>query len=239
MRALFKKEIRYFFTSTIGYVVIGAFILFNSLFLWVLSGDYNIFESGFASLQPFFLLSAWIFVFLIPALTMRIISEEKRNGMLPLLFTRPISIWKIVLAKYFSVFVFVCILLCFSGIYIYIVWQLGNPKGNMDIASTIGSYIALLLLDSTFIAVGIAASAISQNQIIAFIIATFLNFFFFFGLDELIGIFTENTLFSFGFKTHFEDISRGVIDSRNIIYFLCISFFFLYLTQLSLQLEKK
>ena len=119
MKALFKKEIRYFFTSSIGYVVIAAFLLFNNLFLWILSGDYNIFESGFASLQPFFLLSAWIFVFLTPALTMRIISEEKRSGMLPLLFTYPISTWKIVLAKYLSVLFFIFVLLLFSGIYVY------------------------------------------------------------------------------------------------------------------------
>jgi gliding motility protein gldF len=239
MNALFKKEIRYFFTSAIGYVVIGAFMLFSSLFLWVLSGEYNIFQTGFASLQPFFLLSAWIFVFLIPALTMRIISEEKRSGMLPLLFTYPISVWRIILAKYLSVLTILLILLAFSGIYVYIVWQVGAPKGNIDMASTIGSYIALFLLGATFVAVGMFASAMSQNQIIAFVIATFLNFFLFFGLDELVGLFTSNSLFSFGFKVHFEDISRGVIDTRNIVYFSCFTFFFLYLTELSLQTEKK
>ena len=228
MNALFKKEIRYFFTSAIGYVVIGAFMLFSGLFLWVLSGEYNIFQTGFASLQPFFLLSAWIFVFLVPALTMRIISEEKRSGMLPLLFTYPILVWRIVLAKYLSVLAILLILLAFSGVYIYMVWQLGAPKGNIDMASTIGSYIALFLLGATFVAVGMFASAMSQNQIIAFVIATFLNFFLFF-----------NSLFSFGFKVHFEDISRGVIDTRNIVYFSCFIFFFLYLTQLSLQTEKK
>ena len=239
MKALFKKEIRYFFTSSIGYVVIAAFLLFNNLFLWILSGDYNIFESGFASLQPFFLLSAWIFVFLTPALTMRIISEEKRSGMLPLLFTYPISTWKIVLAKYLSVLFFIFVLLLFSGIYVYMVWQLGMPEGNMDMASTIGSYIALFLLGATFVAVGMLSSALSQSQIIAFVIATFLNFFLFFGLDEIIALFSDNLLFSVGFKVHFEDISRGVIDTRNILYFLCITLFFLYVTQLFLQAEKK
>ena len=239
MKALFKKEIRYFFTSAIGYVVIGAFMLFCSLFLWVLSGDYNIWESGFASLHPFFLLAAWILVFLVPALTMRIISEEKRSGMLPLLFTYPISIWKIVWAKYLSLIFILFILIAFSAVYVYMVWNLGAPNGNMDIASTTGSYIALLLLGATFAAVGMFASAMSQNQIIAFVVATFLNFFLFFGLDELLGFFTEGTLFSFGFKIHFEDMSRGVIDTRNIVYFASITFFFLYLTQLSLQREKK
>ena len=170
---------------------------------------------------------------------MRIISEEKRSGMLPLLFTYPISVWRIILAKYLSILTILLILLAFSGIYVYIVWQVGTPKGNIDMASTIGSYIALFLLGATFVAVGMFASAMSQNQIIAFVIATFLIFFLFFGLDELIGLFTPNSLFSFGFKVHFEDISRGVIDTRNIVYFSCFIFFFLYLTQLSLQTEKK
>jgi gliding motility protein gldF len=119
------------------------------------------------------------------------------------------------------------------------VWQLGMPKGNMDMASTIGSYIALFLLGATFVAVGMLSSALSQSQIIAFVIATFLNFFLFFGLDEIIALFSDNLLFSVGFKAHFEDISRGVIDTRNILYFLCITFFFLYVTQLFLQAEKK
>ena len=160
---------------------------------------------------------------------MRIISEEKRSGMLPLLFTYPISTWKIVLAKYLSVLFFIFVLLLFSGIYVYMVWQLGMPKGNMDMASTIGSYIALFLLGATFVAVGMLSSALSQSQIIAFVIATFLNFF----------LFSDNLLFSVGFKAHFEDISRGVIDTRNILYFLCITLFFLYVTQLFLQAEKK
>ena len=239
MLALFKKEIRYFFTSSVGYIVIGIFMLCNNLFLWVLQGKYNIFETGFADLQPFFLLSAWIFVFLIPAITMRTISEEKRSGMLQLLFTRPISQWQIAFAKFLAVLLFCFVILLFSLLYVYMVWQLGTPVGNLDIASTIGSYIALFLLASAFISVGVWASSISQNQIIAFVIATFLNFLLFFGLDEIISIFVNNTMISFGFKTHFEDISRGVIDTRNVIYFLCVTIFFLCITVISLKTEKK
>lgn len=238
MLALFKKEIRYFFTSSVGYIVIGIFMLCNNLFLWVLQGKYNIFETGFADLQPFFLLSAWIFVFLIPAITMRTISEEKRSGMLQLLFTRPISQWQIAFAKFLAVLSFCFVILLFSLLYVYMVWQLGTPVGNLDIASTIGSYIALFLLASAFISVGVWASSISQNQIIAFVIATFLNFLLFFGLDEIISIFVNNTMISFGFKAHFEDISRGVIDTRNVIYFLCVTIFFLCITVISLKTEK-
>ncbi len=239
MLALFKKEIRYFFTSSVGYIVIGIFMLCNNLFLWVLQGKYNIFETGFADLQPFFLLSAWIFVFLIPAITMRTISEEKRSGMLQLLFTRPISQWQIAFAKFLAVLSFCFVIILFSLLYVYMVWQLGTPVGNLDIASTIGSYIALFLLASAFISVGVWASSISQNQIIAFVIATFLNFLLFFGLDEIISIFVNNTIISFGFKAHFEDISRGVIDTRNVIYFLCVTIFFLCITVISLKTEKK
>jgi gliding motility-associated ABC transporter permease protein gldF len=239
MLALFKKEIRYFFTSSVGYIVIGIFMLCNNLFLWVLQGKYNIFETGFADLQPFFLLSAWIFVFLIPAITMRTISEEKRSGMLQLLFTRPISQWQIAFAKFLAVLSFCFVILLFSLLYVYMVWQLGTPVGNLDIASTVGSYIALFLLASAFISVGVWASSISQNQIIAFVIATFLNFLLFFGLDEIISIFVNNTMISFGFKAHFEDISRGVIDTRNVIYFLCVTIFFLCITVISLKTEKK
>lgn len=239
MLALFKKEIRYFFTSSVGYIVIGIFMLCNNLFLWVLQGKYNIFETGFADLQPFFLLSAWIFVFLIPAITMRTISEEKRSGMLQLLFTRPISQWQIAFAKFLAILSFCFVILLFSLLYVYMVWQLGTPVGNLDIASTIGSYIALFLLASAFISVGVWASSISQNQIIAFVIATFLNFLLFFGLDEIISIFVNNTMISFGFKAHFEDISRGVIDTRNVIYFLCVTIFFLCITVISLKTEKK
>ena len=239
MLALFKKEIRYFFTSSVGYIVIGIFMLCNNLFLWVLQGKYNIFETGFADLQPFFLLSAWIFVFLIPAITMRTISEEKRSGMLQLLFTRPISQWQIAFAKFLAVLSFCFVILLFSLLYVYMVWQLGTPVGNLDIASTIGSYIALFLLASAFISVGVWASSISQNQIIAFVIATFLNFLLFFGLDEIISIFVNNTMISFGFKAHFEDISRGVIDTRNVIYFLCVIIFFLCITVISVKIEIK
>ena len=221
-----KKKFVTSLPQLLAMLVIGAFMLFSSLFLWVLSGEYNIFQTGFASLQPFFLLSAWIFVFLIPALTMRIISEEKRSGMLPLLFTYPISVWRIILAKYLSVLTILLILLAFSGIYVYIVWQVGAPKGNIDMASTIGSYIALFLLGATFVAVGMFASAMSQNQIIAFVIATFLNFFLFFGLDELVGLFTSNSLFSFGFKVHFEDIRSW--RNRYKKHCLFLLFYFLF-----------
>ena len=144
------------------------------MFLWVFKTDYNIFNAGFADLLPFFHLSSWIFVFLVPALTMRSISEEKKGGMLTLLFTKPISLSQIVVGKYLGILFLLFVILLPSVIYIYIVWVLGNPIGNLDIAGTIGSYIALFLLIATFAAVGLWASSVSSNQIISFVLAAFL-----------------------------------------------------------------
>ena len=239
MFALFKKEIRYFFTSPIGLTIIGLFVVLNGLFLWVFKTDYNIFNAGFADLLPFFRLSSWIFVFLVPALTMRSISEEKKGGMLTLLFTKPISLSQIVVGKYLGILFLLFVILLPSVIYIYIVWVLGNPIGNLDIAGTIGSYIALFLLIATFAAVGLWASSVSSNQIISFVLAAFLCFFFFFGLYQFIALITSDDFSGFGFQTHFDAISRGVLDTQNIVYFLSIILFFIYLTTLSLKAHKR
>ena len=143
MYALFKKEIRYFFTSPIGFTIIGLFIVLNGLFLWVFKTDYNIFNAGFADMLPFFRLSSWVFVFLVPALTMRSISEEKKSGMLALLFTKPVSTLQMVFGKYLGILFLLFVILLPSALYVYMVWVLGNPVGNLDIAGTVGSYIAL------------------------------------------------------------------------------------------------
>lgn len=238
MIALLKKEIRYFFTSAIGYIVIGVFLLCNSLLLWILPSQYNIFDSGFASLYPFFNISSWILVFLIPALTMRSISEEKRTGMLSLLLTKPLKIWQIVLGKYLGVGFLVFITLLCSLMYVYMISSMAYGN-DLDWGVIIGSYMALLLLGFTFISVGIWASSISQNQASSFVLATFLNFFFFYGLDQFIGIISDNILIRFGFKSHFDDLSRGVIDTRNIIYFLTIIALFLYLTHQAIRNQKQ
>lgn len=235
MFALCKKEIRYFFTSTIGWTVVAISVILNGLFLWILQTDYNIFNSGFADLLPFFKLSSWMFVFLIPALTMRSISEEKKNGMLGLLLTKPISTIALVFGKYLGILFLILILLIPSLLYVYMLWQLGNPVGNLDVATTIGSYIALFLLASTFAAVGLWASAVSNNQIVSFVIATFLCFFLFFGLDAIVQMIFPNVMYGLGFQSHFDAISRGVIDSRNLLYFISVSVFFIIITSLFIK----
>ena len=238
MFSLLKKEISYFFTSPISMTIIGLFIVLNGLFLFVFKSDYNILNAGFADMLPFFRLSSWIFVFLVPALTMRSISEEKKSGMLALLFTKPVSTLQIVLGKYLGILFLLLIILLPSVLYVYVVWVLGNPVGNLDVAGTVGSYIALFLLIATFAAVGLWASAISANQIISFVLAAFLCFFFFFGADQLITLIADD-FNGFGFQTHFDAISRGVIDTRNVVYFLSIIAFFIYLTTLSLKAYKR
>ena len=239
MYALFKKEIRYFFTSPIGFTIIGLFIVLNGLFLWVFKTDYNIFNAGFADMLPFFRLSSWVFVFLVPAITMRSISEEKKSGMLALLFTKPVSTLQMVLGKYLGILFLLFVILLPSALYVYMVWVLGNPVGNLDIAGTVGSYIALFLLVATFASVGLWASSISSNQIISFVLAAFLFFFFFFGIDQLIAFVAPEDFGGVGFQTHFDAISRGVLDTRNIVYFLSVISFFIYLTTLSLKAYKR
>ena len=239
MYALFKKEIRYFFTSPIGLTIIGLFIVLNGLFLWVFKTDYNIFNAGFADMLPFFRLSSWIFVFLVPAITMRSISEEKKSGMLALLFTKPVSTLQMVLGKYLGILFLLFVILLPSALYVYMVWVLGNPVGNLDIAGTVGSYIALFLLVATFASVGLWASSISSNQIISFVLAAVLCFFFFFGIDQLIAFIAPEDFGGVGFQTHFDAISRGVLDTRNIVYFLSVISFFIYLTTLSLKAYKR
>lgn len=238
MWALFGKELRYFLLSPVGYVVMGVFFALNGGLVWFFLGNYNIIQAGFADLSAFFALSSWIFLFLIPAVTMRSISEERKTGMLQLLFTRPLSMWQIVLGKYFAVLAFLLLILLISTVYVYVLSGLALPAGNINVASIIGAYVATFLLCASFSAVGIWASSITENQVIAFVLATFVGFLLFYGIDELLQwLFPLNRL-AFGFKQHFDNISRGVLDLRNIVYFLCVSAFFLSLSVYVLKLQK-
>lgn len=239
MFAILKKEISSFFSSAIGYLVVAIFLIINGLFLWVFKGDFNILNYGFADLTPFFTVAPWILVFLIPAITMRSFSEEKRLGTLELLLTKPISEWQIVLGKYFGAFTLIIIALLPTLLYVYTVWQLGNPTGNLDIGSTLGSYFGLLFLVAAYTSIGVFTSTLSENQIVAFITAVFLCFFLYFGFEGIANFsnFGSATAFveSLGMKSHFNSIARGVIDTRDVIYFLSITVFFILCTVLRLR----
>ena len=181
MLAILKKEINTFFASPIGYLVIGVFLLLNGLFLWVFKSEFNIFSNGIASLSSFFLLAPWILIFLVPAVTMRSFSDEKKQGTLELLVTKPISHFQIVLGKYLGAFVLIVLALLPTLLYVYTVSQLGNSETGLDLGSTLGSYFGLLFLVAAYTAIGIFASTLSDNQIVTFIIAVFICFFMYFG----------------------------------------------------------
>ena len=240
MKALLLREIKSFFGSPIGYLVIAIFLLLNGLFLWVFEGDFNILNSGYADLAPFFTLAPWILIFLIPAVTMRSFSDEKKQGTLELLLTKPLSIWQIVNGKFLGALLLIVIAIIPTFIYIYVISGLGMPVGNIDMGSTIGSYFGLLFLISAYSAIGIFTSALSDNQIVAFIISVFLCFFFYFGFE---GISTYVSGFDafisgFGMESHFKSMSRGVLDTRDILYFVSITLLFLSFTVFKLKSYK-
>ncbi|AXT20320.1 gliding motility-associated ABC transporter substrate-binding protein GldG [Flavobacteriaceae bacterium AU392] len=238
MFALLKKEISSFFASPIGYLVIAIFLLINGLFLWLFKGEYNILDYGYADLSSFFLLAPWILLFLIPAVTMRSFSDEKRQGTLELLLTKPISRLQIVLGKYLGALTLIILSLIPTLLYVYTIHQLGNPIGNLDLGSIIGSYFGLLLLIAAYTAIGIFASTLSKNQIVAFISAVFICFFFFIGLQGLADFASSTTIEKFGMNYHFQSISRGVLDTRDILYFLSITTFFILITLAGIRTEK-
>ena len=235
MLALLKKEINTFFASPIGYLVIAIFLILNGLFLWVFKGEFNILDYGFADLSAFFLLAPWILLFLIPAVTMRSFSDEKKQGTLELLLTKPISHLNIVLGKYFGALVLILMALLPTLLYVYTVYQLGNPTGNVDLGSVFGSYLGLIFLAGAYTAIGVFCSTLSNNQIVAFIVAVFICFIFYIGFEGVTE-FTSNTIVEqFGMNYHYKSISRGVIDTRDIIYFLSIILLFIILTKLGIK----
>lgn len=237
MKSILLREIKSFFGSPIGYLVIAIFLLLNGIFLWVFDGDFNILNSGFADLSPFFTLSPWILIFLIPAVTMRSFSDEKKQGTIELLMTKPISVWEIVGGKFFGAFLLIVIAIIPTLIYVWAVSRLGMPEGNIDMGSTLGSYFGLLFLIGGYTAIGIFTSTLSENQIVAFILAVFLCFAFYFGFEGIASL-TKNfadVIAVFGMDFHFKSMGRGVLDTRDILYFVSIAVLFLSMTVYKLK----
>ena len=237
MKSIALREIKSFFGSPIGYLVIAIFLLLNGLFLWVFDGEYNILQSGFADLSPFFTLSPWILIFLIPAVTMRSFSDEKKQGTLELLLTKPLSIWQIVNGKFLGALLLIVMAIIPTFIYVAVISSLGMPEGNLDMGSTIGSYFGLLFLIGAYSAIGIFTSTLSDNQIVAFIVAVFLCFFFYFGFEGLASVIPNlsSVIASLGMQDHFKSMSRGVLDTRDILYFTSITVVFLSFTVYNLK----
>lgn len=240
MKAILLREINSFFGSTIGYLVIAIFLIISGLFLWVFDGDFNILNSGFADLSPFFTLAPWILIFLIPAVTMRSFSDEKKQGTLELLLTKPLSIASIVNGKFFAALLLIFIAIIPTFLYVWVIYGLGLPEGNIDLGSTIGSYFGLFFLISAYASIGIFTSTYSDNQIVAFIAAVFLCFIFYFGFEGISSYFGsfQSTVSGIGMDAHFKSMARGVLDTRDILYFVSITVLFLALTIYKLKALK-
>lgn len=242
MKSILIKELNSFFSSPIGYLVIAVYLVVNGLFLWVFKGEFNILHAGFADLNSYFFLAPWIFIFLIPAITMRSFSEEINTGTIEIIKTKPITNWEIILGKYFGALILVVLAIIPTLIYVYSIFQLGNPAGNIEFGTIFGSFIGLLFLASAYSAIGIFSSTISKNQIVSFIIAVFICFFLFYGFEALanFNLFgnLDYTVQNFGMSEHFNSISKGVIDTRDLIYFLSVTFIFLVFTHFRIQHEK-
>lgn len=239
MFSLLKKELNTFLQSAIGYIVMTVFLVVMSFFLWIDEGDSNLLTAGYATIQPFFSISPWIFMFLIPAITMRSFAEEKRTGTIELLFTRPISDFSIIFTKYLAGILLVIVALLPTLIYYLSIYQLGKPIGNIDSGEVVGSYLGLLFLASVFVSIGIFASSITNDQIVAFVVAVFLCFVMYIGLEsfsKLVGFKgLDFILINIGINEHYMSLSRGVIDTRDVFYFVAVTGIFLLLTELKLK----
>ena len=234
MWTVFNKEVRQFLSSLIAYIVISVFLIVSGLFLWVFP-EYSVLEYGYASLDTFFAMAPWILIFLIPAVSMRSFAEERRVGTLELLLTRPVSEWNIVIGKYLAVLFLILLSILPTVVYVITIFQLSDPPGNIDLGGIIGSYIGLFLLSMAFAAIGLFASAITSNQIVAFISAMFLCFFFYVAFSSLSLLGVNNKLIYFldqlSMDTHYLSLSKGVIDTRDVLYFLSLSILFLFSSQ--------
>lgn len=246
MFAIFRKEISGFFSSLTGYIVIVVYLLVNSLFMWIFPGEWNIFDNGYAGLDTLFLLSPWIFLFLVPAVTMKMIAEEKRLGTIELIFSRPITERGIIWGKYLASVVLVLLALLPGIIYYFSVYLLGEVPGNLDKGGTIGAYTGLFFLASVYAAAGIFASSITDNQVIAFVTAVLLCFVLFIGFDSvayLPGLKSfDEFIIRLGINEHYKSMSRGVLDIKDIVYFISVVIIFNESTRmvlLSRQWKKK
>lgn len=241
IRTILTKEINEFFSSLTAYITVSLFLITMGLFLWIFP-ETSILEYGYASLETLFSVAPWVFIFLVPALTMRFFAEEKRMGTLELLLTAPVSKWELILGKFLAGALLILFCLLPTLIYYYTVYELGEVKGNLDSGAIAGSYLGLLLLGMVFCAIGLFASTLSSNQVVAFMLAVFLCFFFWYGFDSLSQVASLGSidflLVQLGLHEHYVSISRGVLDTRDLVYFASLIFFFLLLSKLRLEVGR-
>lgn len=204
---MYRKELSYYFSTPIAYIVIGLYLLAISLFLWVIPGQYNVIDSGYAQTDGLFQLSPWLFMLLCPALTMRLFAEERQSGTWDLLMTKPVSLTRIVLAKYFAAWTLLLIGLLPCLTHYCVVWYLAEPMGNIDAGQFLGSWLGLVFLSATFLSVGLLAGAVTKSQIVAFIIGALACF----------------VLYWTCLQDYYSSISRGVVDLRDVAFFVTLA----------------
>jgi ABC-2 type transport system permease protein len=242
MWSIFYKEVNLFLSSLVGYVAIAVFLLGTGLFMWVFP-DYSVISYGFSSMDSFFSMAPYVFLFLIPAITMRSFAEEIQTGTIELLVTRPLSDWQILIGKYLACIFLILLSILPTFIYYFTIWELGMPKGNLDVGATWGSYIGLFFLGATFASIGIFASTITKNQIVAFILGLFFCAFTYDAFSSIsrLPIFfggADSIVESLGINFHYASISRGLIDTRDLIYFLSVIAVFLFASKTALEKRK-
>ncbi len=236
MKAIYWKELRSFFSNLSGYLVLCIFLLVSSLLVFVFDGEYNVLNYGFADLTPFFLLVPWLFMFLIPAICMRSFTVERDLGTIEILLTRPISIRGIVGGKLLAAFTIVLLALLPTVLYVITIASLGKEFNNIDLGSTLGSYIGAILLALSYTSIALYCSTITKNQIIAFLISALICFSMYFGFEGVAGYINTDTFINqLGMKYHYESMARGVLDTRDVIYFISLSVFFFALSEMSLK----
>lgn len=242
MFTLFLKEIKEFFSSITGYLVVVVFLLVNSMFMWIFRGSMNVFDIGVANIDTLFLISPWVFLFLVPAITMNMFAGELKSGTMELLLTRPLTEFQIVFAKYMAAVVLVIIALLPTFFYLFSINSLADPIGNVDFGAIFGSYIGLFFLAAVYSAIGILASSLSKNAIISFLLSVLLCYIFFLGFENLayLGFSGKisDMIISLGINDHYRSMSRGVLDSRDIVYFLSVISVFIFMSKLRLESRK-
>jgi len=235
MLHVLAKEFNSFLNSLIAYVVIGVFLTAVGLLMWVFP-ETAVLDYGYADMDTLFSLSPYVFIFLIPAITMRSFAEERKTGTMELLLTKPLTDTGIIVGKFLACFALVLLALIPTTIYYFSISALGDPAGNIDTPGVIGSYIGLSLLGAVFCAVGILASSITSNQIVAFILSAFLCFLIFSGFDSVSSLsgWADGVLLikQIGILYHYESLSKGLIDSRDVLYFLSVIFAMLLITRI-------
>lgn len=234
MIQVLAKEFNSFLNSLIAYIVIGVFLTSVGLLLWIFP-ETSVLEYGYADMSTFFSLAPYVYIFLIPAITMRSFAEEKRGGTMELLLTKPITDWSIILGKFMASFLLVIFSILPTLLYYFSIRWLGSPVGNIDTSGIIGSYIGLILLGGVFCTVGILASSITPNQIVAFILSAFLCFIVFTGFESLAALNVWSTysieIKQLGIVSHYESMGKGLIDTRDLVYFFSVGFIFLLITK--------